>query len=173
MILRYEAKGMGMKKEDSGERQAFEVIEEKTFICDSPEEAKAMALGYIAECGNKQLQISRPKIPVWRELLGIVLPLLIYAAEIVTFVLLRYNVWIFVGAVVLTFFVFLKPFFIVTVLNYQKFAPEELRRSCLFTPTCSEYMLLAIDKYGFIKGVIKGVKRLLRCHPPNGGVDYP
>lgn len=66
-----------------------------------------------------------------------------------------------------------KHFCVDFVLLYQKTAPEKLRRSCLFEPSCSEYMLLAIDKYGTLKGVFKGVKRILRCHHPNGGVDYP
>jgi putative component of membrane protein insertase Oxa1/YidC/SpoIIIJ protein YidD len=34
-------------------------------------------------------------------------------------------------------------------------------------------MILAIKKYGIIKGIYKGIKRLLRCHSPNGGIDYP
>ena len=59
------------------------------------------------------------------------------------------------------------------ILLYQKYAPEKMRRSCLFTPSCSEYMLLAIEKYGVFIGVYKGVRRLLRCHHPNGGEDYP
>ena len=59
------------------------------------------------------------------------------------------------------------------VLLYQKYAPEKMRNACLFTPSCSEYMLLAIDKYGVVVGVCKGIGRLLRCHHPNGGVDYP
>jgi len=66
-----------------------------------------------------------------------------------------------------------KSFCVDLILLYQKLAPEKLRRSCLFEPSCSEYMLLAIDKYGTFKGVLKGIKRLLRCHHPNGGVDYP
>ena len=71
--------------------------------------------------------------------------------------------------IILTF----KRFCIDFVLLYQKLAPEKLRHSCLFEPSCSEYMLLAIDKYGAVRGVFKGIKRLLRCHHPNGGVDYP
>ena len=59
------------------------------------------------------------------------------------------------------------------ILLYQRFAPERIRRSCVFEPSCSEYMLLAIKKYGTIKGIIKGIGRLFRCHYPNGGVDYP
>ena len=59
------------------------------------------------------------------------------------------------------------------ILLYQKYAPERIRKSCVFEPTCSTYMLQAIEKYGLCKGIIKGIKRLLRCHQPNGGVDNP
>lgn len=56
---------------------------------------------------------------------------------------------------------------------YQNKASDKTRLRCVFEPSCSEYMILAIDKYGTIVGIFKGIKRLLRCHPPNGGVDYP
>ncbi|WP_431830980.1 membrane protein insertion efficiency factor YidD [Enterococcus cecorum] len=56
---------------------------------------------------------------------------------------------------------------------YQLWAPEMMRKSCLYTPSCSEYMILSIEKYGCVKGFIKGVNRLRRCHYPNGGIDYP
>jgi putative membrane protein insertion efficiency factor len=56
---------------------------------------------------------------------------------------------------------------------YQRYAPDEVRLKCVFEPSCSEYMLSAISKYGVIKGVVKGVDRLFRCHPPNGGCDEP
>lgn len=56
---------------------------------------------------------------------------------------------------------------------YQNKASDKTRLRCVFEPSCSEYMILAIEKYGVIIGVVKGIKRLLRCHPPNGGIDYP
>jgi uncharacterized protein len=44
--------------------------------------------------------------------------------------------------------------------------------SCRFTPTCSEYAVDAISKYGFWKGSVLSVKRLVRCHPfCPGGYD--
>lgn len=44
--------------------------------------------------------------------------------------------------------------------------------TCRFTPSCSEYALEAISKYGFWKGSFLGMKRLLRCHPfCPGGYD--
>jgi putative membrane protein insertion efficiency factor len=56
---------------------------------------------------------------------------------------------------------------------YQKAAPARIRNSCRFEPTCSEYMALSIQKYGVRKGVKKGIDRLIRCKPPNDGLDYP
>lgn len=59
------------------------------------------------------------------------------------------------------------------ILLYQEYAPERLRKSCVFEPTCSNYMLMAIDKNGLVKGLTKGIIRLIRRHPPNGGIDNP
>lgn len=56
---------------------------------------------------------------------------------------------------------------------YKKIACDRIRNSCRFEPTCSNYMILSIIKYGTAKGIIMGIKRILRCHPPNGGKDYP
>ncbi|MBN1258179.1 membrane protein insertion efficiency factor YidD [Candidatus Peregrinibacteria bacterium] len=45
---------------------------------------------------------------------------------------------------------------------------------CKFHPTCSEYTRLALKKYGFVRGTIKGLWRVLRCNPWNdGGIDLP
>jgi len=56
---------------------------------------------------------------------------------------------------------------------YQKTAPDRIRKSCRYEPSCSNFMIISIDKFGVIKGVLKGLKRLQRCKPPNGGIDYP
>jgi len=46
------------------------------------------------------------------------------------------------------------------------------RPACKYYPTCSEYTKQAINKFGFIKGVIIGIWRILRCNPfSKGGVD--
>ena len=43
---------------------------------------------------------------------------------------------------------------------------------CKFYPTCSEYTKQAVEKYGVIKGGIKGIIRILKCNPfSNGGYD--
>ena len=44
--------------------------------------------------------------------------------------------------------------------------------NCKYYPTCSEYMGQAISKYGVIKGVFLGIKRIIRCNPfSKGGYD--
>ena len=55
---------------------------------------------------------------------------------------------------------------------YQVRAPDEIRAICEMTPCCSDYMALAIKKYGLIAGVSKGIERLRRCGPP-AQIDYP
>ncbi|ADL43563.1 protein of unknown function DUF37 [Caldicellulosiruptor obsidiansis OB47] len=55
---------------------------------------------------------------------------------------------------------------------YQKFiSPLKVVPSCRFYPTCSEYTLQAIEKYGFY-GLWMGLKRIVKCHPFHpGGYD--
>ncbi|MFN6130912.1 MAG: membrane protein insertion efficiency factor YidD [Planctomycetota bacterium] len=61
-----------------------------------------------------------------------------------------------------------------SVKFYQRAISPLLWSSCRFTPTCSQYMILAIEKYGPIRGVWKGILRILRCHPIHpGGFDPP
>jgi len=55
---------------------------------------------------------------------------------------------------------------------YKKFISPVLPNSCKFMPTCSEYAVDAINKYGILKGSIKSIYRILRCNPFNkGGYD--
>ena len=57
---------------------------------------------------------------------------------------------------------------------YQHYAPEEIRRRCLFMPTCSEYAILAIRKYGGIIGILRTYYRLVyRCRGNIYQIDYP
>lgn len=68
---------------------------------------------------------------------------------------------------------FTKNFIIGLVLLYKAYAPLEVRAKCRFYPTCSSYMIMALKKYGLFIGLFKGIRRLFRCKPPNGGIDYP
>ena len=67
----------------------------------------------------------------------------------------------------------MKYIIIFIVKFYQTTAPQKVREACLYEPTCSNYMIQAVEKYGAIKGFIMGIKRIMRCKPPNSGFDYP
>jgi putative membrane protein insertion efficiency factor len=55
---------------------------------------------------------------------------------------------------------------------YQKTLSHLSGNACRFYPTCSAYTAEAVNKYGVIKGLALGGKRLLRCHPfHEGGID--
>ncbi|WP_110460888.1 membrane protein insertion efficiency factor YidD [Ruminiclostridium sufflavum] len=59
------------------------------------------------------------------------------------------------------------------ILFYQRFlSPLKMKPTCRFYPTCSQYTLEAIMKYGCLKGSYMGIKRILKCHPFHpGGYD--
>ena len=61
------------------------------------------------------------------------------------------------------------------LINFYRGAISPYKRSrCRFEPTCSRYAILAIQKYGFLKGGAKAIRRILRCNPFGGqGYDMP
>lgn len=68
----------------------------------------------------------------------------------------------------------LKPAIIGAVRLYQRYAPEDIRRRCLFKPTCSEYTILAVQKYGVIRGLYKAYIRLFKkCKGRTYRIDEP
>lgn len=63
---------------------------------------------------------------------------------------------------------------IAVVRLYQLTLSHLIGRQCRFHPTCSEYFILAVRKYGAIRGCWRGVLRITRCHPWHpGGIDWP
>lgn len=53
--------------------------------------------------------------------------------------------------------------------GYKRFISPLLPPMCRFEPTCSIYMMRAIEKYGLLRGTWMGLRRLVRCHPLNPG----
>jgi uncharacterized protein len=62
----------------------------------------------------------------------------------------------------------LSRFFLLLIRFYQLAISPHLMPSCRYTPTCSQYATEAIQKYGPLKGVWLGLKRILSCHPWGG-----
>lgn len=55
---------------------------------------------------------------------------------------------------------------------YRKLISPLKPPTCRFYPTCSQYTMEALEKYGAFRGVILGLKRILKCHPFHpGGYD--
>jgi uncharacterized protein len=63
--------------------------------------------------------------------------------------------------------------FVLRLLRAYKWAISPmLRPACRYVPTCSEYAMEAVERYGVLRGGIKAMGRLLRCHPlAKGGFD--
>lgn len=122
-------------------------------------------------------KLNRPQIRWGRVCLWSVLPLILLTA--LAFLLYGLGcsllLSILIPCVLLLVYIFvnLKRATLCAVKIYQRYAPDSIRNRCRFEPSCSEYMILAIEKYGFLKGVRKGIHRLKRCNVHGGGYDYP
>ena len=144
-------------------------------VSESKEESLAKAIEIMMQQMNHRKDarvIVRPKVSVFKGLI----PTLLYLAALIAGLCLADNVWVLIGVLLMALgvaIIFAKRFCIWLILLYQRFAPEKIRRECCYQPSCSEYMKLAIEKYGVIKGIYRGCKRLSRCHWPNGGIDEP
>lgn len=80
---------------------------------------------------------------------------------------------IIIVANVIYYLIYTKHILIFLIKIYQRVAPISIRSKCRFEPSCSNYMLQSLEKYGLFKGLIKGINRLKRCNINDGGYDYP
>ena len=85
----------------------------------------------------------------------------------------KLNIVVFILMLVIYFLISIKPFVLLIVKIYQHIAPISIRSKCRFEPSCSQYMILSINKYGLIKGFVKGINRIKRCNINGGGYDNP
>ena len=126
-------------------------------------------------------KLERPRISYTRAGICVLVFFVVgIATSCVMAMLMQGSVWIlfmstfryFPFVFTLLFFLSLRFILIWFIHLYQSYAKSETRLRCNFTPSCSEYAIIAIRKYGAFIGVSKAIRRLLRCFPP-GGIDYP
>jgi putative membrane protein insertion efficiency factor len=66
----------------------------------------------------------------------------------------------------------MKTVIVYLIRFYQVFISPLKTPSCRFYPTCSQYSLEAVQKYGAVKGTVLALKRIKKCHPFHpGGYD--
>ena len=62
---------------------------------------------------------------------------------------------------------------IAVIRMYQRYVSRWTPSSCRFNPTCSEYAVQAMERYGALRGTGLALARLSRCHPFHRGGDDP
>ena len=66
----------------------------------------------------------------------------------------------------------MKVVLLLLIRFYRGFLSPLKPPSCRYIPTCSEYAMIAVEKYGAAKGSFLAINRILRCHPfHKGGYD--
>jgi uncharacterized protein len=66
----------------------------------------------------------------------------------------------------------MKPLALALLRLYKRWISPSLPASCRYVPTCSEYAMEAVERFGAVRGGAMAVGRLLRCHPlAKGGLD--
>lgn len=66
----------------------------------------------------------------------------------------------------------MKHILIALVKFYRKYISPLTPPTCRYVPTCSQYALEALEKYGALKGGWLAAKRICRCHPFHKGHDF-
>lgn len=142
-------------------------------------------------------QINRPDLNIWKAikkvtvitlvtvLLALILNYVFYTISLFTHLPIEiqkfksdnpklFFLFFTAGFGFLAFLMFLRKILIGLVELYQHYASEDVRRRCLFKPTCSEYTILTMKKYGVIIGLYKAYNRIFKkCRGNIYRIDYP
>lgn len=118
--------------------------------------------------------LPRPKTDWKRAFRWVFLWILANSAIFVGLLLLTGNAHVSWAALLLSGLLSLRFAAVGAIRLYQRYASERTRRRCLFQPTCSEYAILAVRKYGAVVGLAMSAYRVLRrCRGSVFRIDYP
>jgi putative component of membrane protein insertase Oxa1/YidC/SpoIIIJ protein YidD len=117
--------------------------------------------------------LNRPKMHYTKPIIA----LSAYLIQLIALFFIPFPQWwvrltVILAFSIVYFAIIAKRAIIWSVHLYQNKASDETRLKCVFEPSCSEYMIMAVQKYGVIRGVFKGVRRLFTCGHESG-TDYP
>lgn len=159
-------------------------MNEIKFYGNSPEDLKEMARNLFENSDendpgsiNYKRHLIRPKISWFRIFSHIIFLILFFIIMIKLLCLFNIKLYFSVAIACIILFTYslinFKKILICLIHIYQYYAPTAIRMKCRFEPSCSQYMIMALEKYGVIKGLQTGIKRLCRCKVGNGGYDFP
>lgn len=122
-------------------------------------------------------KLKRPTINWLRIIQYTIIPTLVLAALVFGmkyFVFSMTTSLTIATAIFMVYIIFISKRAVICLIKiYQRYAPDSIRNKCRYEPSCSEYMILSIEKFGLVKGIKKGICRLKRCNINGGGFDYP
>lgn len=160
------------------------VLKEVEFCCNENDDIAETARMFLVNLDKNDPSsiyyeriLERPNINWLKILLQITIPV-IFFMEIVKILSKKwensYSTILASGLLLLFYFLLHTKKIIICLIHiYQHFAPDSIRMKCRFEPSCSQYMLLSLEKYGVLKGLKMGIRRLKRCKVGNGGYDFP
>ena len=131
----------------------------------------------IAESYRKTHYLARPRTSILHVILYCLIFKVLslsFSAILVFFAKVPGGLWLWDDMITLVLvFAFAKQILLTLIECYQHYAPEHVRRKCVFMPSCSMYAMLAIHKYNLFKAVHMIIGRLNRCNGPVCSIDYP
>lgn len=154
-----------MNKKKIGNNKKTNIVSKETYPNNDPRN----------ECYIRE--IKRPSIKYHLCLIYVLGLLLLIFITLLIGNLLVFPIWLKTITTVLVsiiYFLISSHYLIITLIHiYQRFAPAKIRGRCMYEPSCSEYMIQSIQKYGIYNGIQRGIRRLKRCKPYLGGFDPP
>lgn len=159
-------------------------MKEVEFYCDEDSDISETAKMFLTNLDKNDPSsiyykriLERPNINWLQIILQTTIPIIFFIVSVKLLLKRWHNLGntIFITSLCLIIYILVhfKNIIICIIHIYQHFAPDSIRLKCRFEPSCSQYMILALEKYGVLEGLKMGINRLKRCKVGNGGYDFP